>query len=123
MEIAQDRLHDMGDHISPDRFGDLILNAFTPDYNFVRNTSFRDRQFGLEDIKFTMRNLYADLLSRSSNTPSIAGRGVAMQAQDDLHGVKCYICRKFGHRTEHCPKCNPNSVSYTHLTLPTIYSV
>ena len=55
-----------------------------------------------------MRNLYADFLSRSSSTPSIAGRGVAMQAQDDLHGVKCYICRQFGHRKEHCPKYNPH---------------
>ena len=79
METARDCLHDMGDHISPDRFGDLIFNALTPDYNFVRNTSFRDRELGLEDIKPTMRNMHADLLSRSSSTPSIAGRSVAMQ--------------------------------------------
>ena len=50
METARDRLHDMEEHISPDRFGDLIINALTPDYNLVRNTSFRDREFGLEDI-------------------------------------------------------------------------
>ena len=43
METARDRLHDMGEHIFPDRFGDLVLDALTPDYNFVRNTSFRDR--------------------------------------------------------------------------------
>ena len=29
-----------------------------------------------------MRSIYADLLSRSSSTPSIAGRGVALQLQD-----------------------------------------
>ena len=98
METARDRLHDMGDHISPDRFGDLIFNALTPDYNFVRNTSFRDRELGLEDIKPTMRNMHADLLSRSSSTPSIAGSGVAMQAQDDLWcEVPLYICRHLGH--------------------------
>ena len=88
METARTRLHDMGEHISPDRFGDLILNALTPDYNFERNTSFSDREFGLEDIKSTMRNIYADLLFRLSSTPSSAGRGVTIQAQDNLHGVK-----------------------------------
>ena len=108
METARNRLHDMGEHISPDRFGDLILNAITPDYNFVRSTSLRDREFGLQDIKSTMRNIYADLLSRSSSTPSSAGRGVTIQAQDNLYGVKCYICRQFRHRKEHCSMYNTN---------------
>ena len=108
METAGDRLHDMGEHISPDRFGVLTLNALTPDYNFARKTSFKDREFGLEDIKFTMRNMYADLLSRSSITPSIAGRVVAMQAQEDLSGVQCYTCSKFGRRTADCPKYDSN---------------
>ena len=49
VEIARDRLQDMGEHISSDRLGDLVLNALTPDYIFVRNTSFRDREVGLED--------------------------------------------------------------------------
>ena len=66
METARDRLHDMGEHISPDRFGDLIINVLTPDYNFARVTSFRDLEFGPEDTKSTMRNTYADFLSRSS---------------------------------------------------------
>ncbi|CAN0372110.1 unnamed protein product, partial [Scytosiphon promiscuus] len=105
LETARDRLHDMGEYISPERFGDLLrLNALTPDYDFVRNTSFIDREFGLEEINSTMRNMYADLLSRRSSTSSIAGRGVAMQAQGDLSGVQCYICRKFGHRKEDCSK-------------------
>ena len=108
METARDRLHDMGEHISPKRFGDFILNALTPDYNFVRNTSIKDREFGLEDIKSTMRNIYADLLSRSSPTPSIAGRGVAMQAHHDLHSATCYLCRKFRHRKEDIPKFDPD---------------
>ena len=108
METARDRLHDMGEHITPERFGDLLLNALTPDYNFVRNTSFRDRDFGLEDIKSTMRNMYAYLLSRPSSTPSISGRGVAMQAHNNLSRVKCYICREFGHRMEDCSRYDPN---------------
>ena len=43
IETARDRLHDMGENISPERFGGLILNALTHDHNFVRNTSFKDR--------------------------------------------------------------------------------
>ena len=58
METARDRLHDMGEHISPDLFGDLILNALPSDCNFGRYTSFRDREFRVEDIKSTMRNMY-----------------------------------------------------------------
>ena len=79
VETARDRLRDMWEHISPDRFGARIHNAPTPDYNFVRNTSFRAREVGLRDIKSTVRYMYVDLLSRLSTKPSIAGRGVAMQ--------------------------------------------
>ena len=57
METARDRLHDMGVHISPNRLGDLLLNALTPDYKFVRNTSCGDHEFGLADIKSTMHHI------------------------------------------------------------------
>ena len=69
METTRDRLHDMGEHITPKRFGDMILVALTADYEFIRQTSFRDRDFGLDDIKSIMRNMYSDLLSRPSTTP------------------------------------------------------
>ena len=50
MKTARERLHDMGEHILPIGSVTLvILNALAPDYNFVRNTSFRDREVGLED--------------------------------------------------------------------------
>ena len=61
----------------------------------MRNPRIRDREFGLDDTKSTMRYMHADLLSRSSSTTWIAGPGVAMQAQDDFTGVQCYICRTF----------------------------
>ena len=108
METARALPDEMGEQISPDQFGDPVLNARIPDHNFVHNISFRNREFELEDVDATMRNMYADLLSRSSSTPSIAGRGVAIQAHDDPHGLTCSICKKFGHRKEYCPKYNPN---------------
>lgn len=62
METARDRFHDMGKYISPERFGDLLLNDLTPDYDFVLNISFIDREFGVEEVKSTMHNMYTDLL-------------------------------------------------------------
>lgn len=34
MEITRSRLHGMGEHISPELFGDLVLDAFTHDVQF-----------------------------------------------------------------------------------------
>ena len=73
---------------------------------------FTVREFELEDIKSTMRDMCSDHLSRLSSIPSITRGGVAMQAQDDLSGVKGYICSKFGHRKADCPMYNPNYKKY-----------
>lgn len=74
METARYHLYDMGKYNSPERFGGLLLNDQTPDYNFVPNTSFINREFGLKEIKSTVRNMHADLLSCRSGIPSIDGR-------------------------------------------------
>lgn len=63
-----------------------------------------EREFGLENVKPPKHNIYADLFSRPSSTPSVASRGDAIQAQDGLHGGECYICRQFGHCEEDCFK-------------------
>lgn len=61
--------------------------------SFVRNISFRDLEFSLEDIMSTMRSMYANLFSHSSSTRSVAGRGVAMHVyvQGGLNGITCSI--------------------------------
>lgn len=97
----------MEGNFSLERFGDFILDTLTPDYNFVRNTSLRDREFGLEDVKPTMRSTYADLQSRSSSTSLISGRSVTMQAQEGLIGLQCYIYGNFGHAQGGLPQIRP----------------
>ncbi|CAM9967233.1 unnamed protein product, partial [Ectocarpus sp. 12 AP-2014] len=63
---------------------------------------FRVRDFGLEDIKTTMKYMYNDSLSRTL-TNSVAGRGVAMPAYGDST-IKCFSCRQHGHRRRDCPE-------------------
>ena len=45
LETARDCLHGMGHHISSERLDDLTLKPPLPGHNFVRITSFRDREF------------------------------------------------------------------------------
>ena len=45
------RLKDMGEVFSDERFEVIILLAITTDYDYVRHTSFRERDFGLQGNK------------------------------------------------------------------------
>ena len=103
MEDLRERLKDMGEIVSDERFEDIILQAISNDYDYVRQTSFRVRDFGLKEIKTTMRNMYIDSLSRPSTKP-IAGRGVAMQASNGDSNIKCFNCKQIGHRRRDCPE-------------------
>ena len=66
MEDLRVRLKEMGEVISGERFEDIILHAITTDYDYVRPTSFRERDFGLKEINLTMRNMFIDSFSCSS---------------------------------------------------------
>ena len=101
MEDLRVRLKVMGEVISDERFEDIILHAITMDYDYVRQTSFRERDFGLKEIKSTMRNIIIDSLPRSS-TKRIAGRGVSMHAASGDGGVHCVNCQQRGHRRRDC---------------------
>ena len=73
IETARNRMYKMGEQFTDGYFGDMVLIALPPEDEFVRSTSFRDREISLEDIMPTMRNMYADLLSRPSSTPAFYG--------------------------------------------------
>lgn len=64
---------------------------------YVRNNNDRDRSFGLEEMKTTIKNMFTGSLSRyDQNKPKIERRGAAMQTRD-LSRAKCHICKEFGH--------------------------
>ena len=103
MEDLRVRLKDMGEVISHERFEGINLHAIARDYDYVRQTSFRERDFGLKEIKSTMRIMFIDSLSRSS-TKRIAGRGVAMHAASGESGVQRFNCQQRGHHRRDCPQ-------------------
>ncbi|CAB1102163.1 unnamed protein product [Ectocarpus sp. CCAP 1310/34] len=94
VEDVRQRPKDMVEIISDERFEDVILQAISNDYDYVRPTSFRVRHFGLEEIKTTMKSMYIDSLSRTW-TKSVAGRGVAMPASNGDSIIKCFNCGQF----------------------------
>ncbi|CAN0363270.1 unnamed protein product, partial [Ascophyllum nodosum] len=63
------------------------LRALPKEYDFVRQQSHMNRNFGLTGIQTTAINMFIDDLSRKSSASAVAGRGVAMQATQ-AHGKK-----------------------------------
>ena len=77
------------------------MSFFRP---FLPSTRRSERpDFHLADIRRLMSARYIDCLSRSNNSPLVAGRGVAMQATGgDDSTIKCYCCDNPGHRQKNC---------------------
>ena len=77
---------------------DIILQAFSSEYDRIRQTHLERRDFGLADIRRLMAAIYVDNVSRSESSKGIAGRGAAMQAVDrDRTSVLYHYCNQFGH--------------------------
>ena len=102
MDDLRLRLRDMGEEITDESYEDVILQALPKKYDFVRQTSHRDRSFGLQGIRSTVINMYIDELSRKSSSPSISGRGAAMAAVTG--SVQCHHCKGLGYYQHDCPK-------------------
>ena len=81
------RLADMGETLTDKSYEDIILRALPNEYDFVRQQSHMNRNFGLTGIKTTAINMFIDGFSRKSSAFAVAGRGVAMQATQG-HGKK-----------------------------------
>ena len=81
------RLADMGETLTDESYEDIILRALPKEYDFVRQQSHMNRNFGLTGIKTTAINMFNDDLSRKSSASAVAGRGVAMRATQG-HGKK-----------------------------------
>lgn len=109
IEHLWQRLDDMGETISDERFQDIILQGLPDDYRFIQDTHHRDRTFGLEEMKTTMRNMFIDTLSRRVQNAKIGGREAAMHTTTrDENGVECYGCHECGKFRRNCPNVKKN---------------
>lgn len=111
MDGARDGLYEHGDIITDQHLADRILREVQkglpddlPDEcECVRDRSYNQRNFGLEDAKRILRNIYADNLIRTdSRGKSVVGRGVAMHAQGDSSRVQRLNCSEHGHYKNEC---------------------
>ena len=96
------RLKYMGETFPDESYDDLLVRALTKDYELIRQTSHRDITFGLAEIRTTVTNTYIDGFSRTSSTPSVSGRGVAMPA--GFAGVQCHTWHEYGHYQKNFPQ-------------------
>lgn len=114
MDGARDRLYEHGEVTIDQHLADRILNGLQGEYGYVRNCSYNQRDFGhcsynqrdfgLDDVEWKLRNIYADNLARtSSRGKPVVGRGVAMHAQGESSGVRCFTCSEYGQYSNKCP--------------------
>ena len=103
MDGYRERLEDMGQSVPDERYEDIILQALPTEYKRVRTTSYERRDFHFAGIRRMMSALYIDCLSRSNNSPSIVGRGVAMHLTGGGDSpIYCHYCGNLGHRQKTC---------------------
>ena len=103
MDGFHERLEDISQPVSDERYEDIILQSIPAEYERVRTASYERRDFHLADIRRMMNALYIDCLSRPNNSPLVAGRWVAMQATGgDDSAIKCHYCGNLGHCLKNC---------------------
>ena len=103
MDGYRERLKDMGQPVSDERYEVIILQALPAEYERVRTASYERRDFHLADIRRMMSALYIDCLSHPNTYLLVAGRRVAMQATGgDDSTIKCHYCGNPGHRQKNC---------------------
>ena len=103
MDGYRERLEDMGQPVSEERYEDIILQALPAECERVRTASYERRGFHLPDNRRMMSALYINCLSRPNNSPSVVGCGVTM----DLTGggdspINCHYCGNPGNRQNTC---------------------
>ena len=80
------------------------LLSFSGNVTFSAGSARYDRRdFNLVNIRRIISALYIGCLSRPRNSPSVATRGVALQAiGGDGSAIDCHFCRNPGYRQKHC---------------------
>ena len=106
-ELVQD-LEVLGEHVSEERLADIVLQGMTSDYELVRFNAHKDPDYGLDEIQFTMRNMFVNEISRGQLKSRSQGQGQAMSLTTAAnHGtskqVRCFGCKELGHLKRDCP--------------------
>lgn len=66
-------------------------------------TTYKKRDFGLDDIRHMVQTMFVDNLSPPSNSEPIAGRTITMQmARHKCSDVQCNYCKGIGRLLQDC---------------------
>ena len=66
--LKRNEMTGMGEPMTDLRFKDILVQGFTDEYDEVKFKIYRDSSFVFDDIQKTIRHLYLDAKSRSSET-------------------------------------------------------
>ena len=98
--LKRNEVTGMGEPMTDRRFKDILVQGFKDEYDAIKFQIYQDSSFGLDDILKTMRHLYIDAKSRSSEVSGrITGRGAVMSTES----VACCNCN--------CDQHAPRSVA------------
>ncbi|CAM9942141.1 unnamed protein product, partial [Ascophyllum nodosum] len=99
----RDELEHIGETFTKARMLDIILEGLSDEYESIRFAAERDPEISLEEIKITMRNMYANRVARGdgSTFSREKERQSAMTAALGFKG-SCDYCSKPGHKHTEC---------------------
>ena len=100
----RDELVFMGEVIDDDSILDFVLEGLSDDCVQIKYSAEADNDFSLDKAVITMRNMYANRVTRNGPSRKAKGRESAMATTSTSSAalLTCSYCKKTGHNFQNC---------------------